>query len=45
MDLSVVILSYNTKDLLEQALRTWMSSQGTNPQDYLGIRQKPIEIF
>ena len=30
---------------MEQALRGWMSSHGTNPQDYLGMRQKPIEIF
>jgi arylsulfatase A-like enzyme len=30
---------------LEQSLRTWMGQSGTNPQDYLGMRQKPIEIF
>jgi len=30
---------------MEQALRGWMGSHGTNPQDYLGMRQKPIEIF
>ncbi len=30
---------------MEQALRTWMGRSGTNPQDYLGMRQKPIEIF
>ena len=30
---------------MEQALRTWMGKHGTNPQDYLGMRQKPIEIF
>ena len=30
---------------MEQALRSWMGSHGTNPQDYLGMRQKPIEIF
>ncbi len=30
---------------LEQELRTWMQSVGTNPQDYLGVEQKPIEIF
>lgn len=30
---------------LEQELRTWMQSVGTNPQDYLGVRQNPIEIF
>ena len=30
---------------LEQALRSWMGQSGTNPQDYLGMRQKPIEIF
>jgi arylsulfatase A-like enzyme len=30
---------------MEQALRGWMGTHGTNPQDYLGMRQKPIEIF
>ena len=30
---------------LEQELRSWMQSVGTNPQDYLGVDQKPIEIF
>jgi choline-sulfatase len=30
---------------MEQALRTWMDATRTNPQDYLGVRQKPIEIF
>ena len=30
---------------MEQALRGWMGQHGTNPQDYLGMRQKPIEIF
>lgn len=30
---------------MEQALRTWMNQVGSNPQDYLGLRQKPIEIF
>lgn len=30
---------------MEQALRGWMGKHGTNPQDYLGMRQKPIEIF
>ena len=30
---------------MEQALRTWMDETRTNPQDYLGVRQKPITIF
>ncbi|MDG1481343.1 MAG: sulfatase [Myxococcota bacterium] len=30
---------------LEQALRTWMNETRTNPQDYLGVKQKPITIF
>jgi arylsulfatase A-like enzyme len=30
---------------LEQALRTWMDTTRTNPQDYLNQRQKPIELF
>ncbi len=30
---------------MEQALRTWMAATRTNPQDYLGLKQKPIEIF
>jgi len=30
---------------MEQALRRWMEATRTNPQDYLGVRQKPIEIF
>jgi arylsulfatase len=30
---------------LEQALKRWMTDHGSNPQDYLGIRQDPIEIF
>ncbi|MFT4977867.1 MAG: arylsulfatase A-like enzyme [Myxococcota bacterium] len=30
---------------LEQALRTWMDETRTNPEDYLGVRQKPISIF
>lgn len=30
---------------IEQTLRTWMDKTRTNPQDYLGIRQKPITIF
>ncbi len=30
---------------LEQALRGWMDNTRTNPQDYMGIQQKPIEIF
>jgi len=30
---------------LEQALRGWMDQTRTNPQDYMGIQQKPIELF
>jgi len=30
---------------MEQALRRWMERTRTNPQDYLGVRQKPIDIF
>ena len=30
---------------LEQGLRTWMDKTRTNPQDYLGQKQKPITIF
>jgi arylsulfatase A-like enzyme len=30
---------------LEQSLRGWMDATRTNPQDYMGIKQKPIEIF
>ena len=30
---------------LEQALRSWMDETRTNPEDYLGVRQKPITIF
>lgn len=30
---------------MEQKLRAWMGQMGQNPQDYLGIEQKPIEIF
>jgi len=30
---------------LEQSLRGWMDGTRTNPQDYMGIQQKPIEIF
>jgi choline-sulfatase len=30
---------------LEQALRTSMDKTRTNPQDYLGLKQKPITIF
>ena len=30
---------------MEQALRTWMDETRTNPQDYLGVQQKPIKIF
>jgi len=30
---------------LEQAIRSWMDEIQTNPEDYLGVRQKPITIF
>jgi len=30
---------------MEQALREWMAATRTNPQDYLGLRQKPIQLF
>lgn len=30
---------------MEQALKRWMAGHGSNPQDYLGIRQEPIKIF
>jgi arylsulfatase A-like enzyme len=30
---------------LEQTLRGWMDQTRTNPQDYMGIQQKPIELF
>ena len=30
---------------MEQKLKGWMMEHGQNPQDYLGIRQNPIEIF
>ena len=30
---------------MEQSLKRWMTAHGTNPQHYLGIQQKPIEIF
>lgn len=30
---------------LEQVLRAWMDKTRTNPEDYLGIRQKPITLF
>lgn len=30
---------------MEQQLKGWMMDHGQNPQDYLGIRQNPIEIF
>ena len=30
---------------MEQQLKGWMMQHGQNPQDYLGIRQNPIEIF
>ena len=30
---------------MEQTLRRWMDESKTNPQDYLGLKEKPIEIF
>lgn len=30
---------------MEQILRTWMEKSHTNPQDYVGVKQKPIDIF
>ena len=30
---------------LEQDLRRWMDETRTNPEDYLGVRQKPITVF
>jgi arylsulfatase A-like enzyme len=30
---------------MEQALRRWMDKSRTNPQDYLGLEEKPISIF
>ena len=30
---------------MEQALREWMERSHSNPQDYMGVRQKPISIF
>jgi hypothetical protein len=30
---------------MEQALRGWMDQTRTNPQDYLNISEKPIQIF
>lgn len=30
---------------MEQALRTWMEQSRTNPQDYMGVKQNPIDIF
>lgn len=30
---------------MEQKLRKWMEQMGSNPHDYLGVRQKPITIF
>jgi arylsulfatase A-like enzyme len=30
---------------MEQALRGWMDRNRTNPQDYLGLEEKPISIF
>ena len=30
---------------MEQALRTWMDTSRTNPEDYLGVQQTPISIF
>ena len=30
---------------MEQTLRRWMDESKTNPQDYVGLKEKPIEIF
>ena len=30
---------------MEQKLRRWMDASKTNPQDYLGLEEKPISIF
>lgn len=30
---------------MEQLLRKWMEKSHTNPQDYVGVKQKPIDIF
>jgi len=30
---------------MEQALRTWLDRSRTNPQDYMGVKQNPIDIF
>ncbi len=30
---------------MEQEIRKWMEESHTNPQDYMGVRQKPISIF
>ena len=30
---------------MEQTLRNWMEKSHTNPQDYIGVKQKPIDVF
>ena len=30
---------------MEQALRSWLDRSRTNPQDYMGVKQNPIDIF
>ena len=30
---------------MEQILRKWMEKSHTNPQDYVGVKQNPIDIF
>jgi hypothetical protein len=30
---------------MEQNLRRWMDTSKTNPQDYLGLEEQPIQIF
>ncbi|MEC7987729.1 MAG: sulfatase [Myxococcota bacterium] len=30
---------------MEQALRNWLDGSRTNPQDYMGVKQNPIDIF
>jgi arylsulfatase A-like enzyme len=30
---------------MEQSLRKWLDQSRTNPQDYMGVKQNPIDIF
>ena len=45
MELNGGTISRALEIQMEQALRGWMGTHGTNPQDYLGMRQKPISIL